>query len=232
MLKEKKISIVIFPGSNCDRDLFVALEKCLGTKPEFIWHNYSHIKSTDMILIPGGFSFGDYLRAGIIATKSPALREVIRFSKKGVPIIGICNGFQILTECGLLEGALIKNSNQLFKCEKVNLKVVNNKTIFTKNYKLSEIISLPIAHSQGNYFIKPDKLKKIEDNDQIIFKYSSDFGEVTEKYNPNGSVNNIAGISNKKKNVIGLMPHPERAFENFHNGKDGIKFFKNLKDLI
>lgn len=232
MLKEKKISIVIFPGSNCDRDLFVALEKCLETKPEFIWHNCSHIKSTDMILIPGGFSFGDYLRAGIIATKSPAIKEVIRFSKRGVPIIGICNGFQILTECGLLEGALIKNSNQLFKCEKVNLKVVNNKTIFTKNYKLSEIISLPIAHSQGNYFIKPDKLKKIEDNDQIIFKYSSDFGEVTEKYNPNGSVSNIAGISNKKKNVIGLMPHPERAIENFHNGIDGIKFFKNLKDLI
>ena len=232
MLKEKKISIVIFPGSNCDRDLFVALEKCLGTKPEFIWHNCSHIKSTDMILIPGGFSFGDYLRAGIIATKSPAIREVIRFSNKGVPIIGICNGFQILTECGLLEGALIKNSNQLFKCEKVNLKVVNNKTIFTKNYKLSEIISLTIAHSQGNYFIESDNLKKIEDNDQIIFKYSSDLGDVTEKYNPNGSVNNIAGISNKKKNVIGLMPHPERAIENFHNGIDGIKFFKNLKDLI
>ena len=232
MVKEKKISIVIFPGSNCDRDLFVALEKCLGTEPEFIWHNCSHIKSTDMILIPGGFSFGDYLRAGIIATKSPAIREVIRFSKKGVPIIGICNGFQILTECGLLEGALIKNSNQLFKCEKVNLKVINNKTIFTKNYKLSEIISLPIAHSQGNYFIESDNLKKIEDNDQIIFKYSSDLGDVTEKYNPNGSVNNIAGISNKKKNVIGLMPHPERAIENFHNGIDGIKFFKNLKDLI
>ena len=203
MLKEKKISIVIFPGSNCDRDLFVALEKCLGTKPEFIWHNCSHIKSTDMILIPGGFSFGDYLRAGIIATKSPAIKEVIRFSKKGVPIIGICNGFQILTECGLLEGALIKNSNQLFKCEKVNLKVINNKTIFTKNYKLSEIISLPIAHSQGNYFIESDNLKKIEDNDQIIFKYSSDLGDVTEKYNPNGSVNNIAGISNKKKMLSG-----------------------------
>ena len=232
MLKEKKISIVIFPGSNCDRDLFVALEKCLGTKPEIIWHNCSHIKSTDMILIPGGFSFGDYLRAGIIATKSPAIKEVIRFSKRGVPIIGICNGFQILTECGLLEGALIKNSNQLFKCEKVNLKVINNKTIFTKNYKLSEIISLPIAHSQGNYFIKPDKLKKIEDNDQIIFKYSSDFGEVTEKYNPNGSVSNIAGISNKKKNVIEADEAEYDKIENFHNGIDGIKFFKNLKDLI
>ena len=232
MIKEKKISIIIFPGSNCDRDLFVAIKKCIGIKPEYIWHNCSHIKRTDMILIPGGFSFGDYLRAGTIATKSPAIREVIRLSKKGIPIIGICNGFQILTECGLLEGALIKNSNQLFKCEKINLKVINNKTIFTKNFKLFEVISMPIAHSQGNYFIKSNELKNIEDNDQIIFKYSSIYGEVSEKYNPNGSVSNIAGITNKKKNVIGLMPHPERSIENFYNGNDGIKFFKNLKDLI
>ena len=135
VIKGKKISIIIFPGSNCDRDLFVAVEKCLGIKPEFVWHNCSNIKNTDMIMIPGGFSFGDYLRAGIIATKSPAINEVIRFSRKGIPIIGICNGFQILTECGLLEGALIKNSNQLFKCEKINLKVINNKTMFTKNFE-------------------------------------------------------------------------------------------------
>merc|ERR1711880_34675 len=181
--------------------------------PEYIWHNCSHIKTTDMILIPGGFSFGDYLRAGIIATKSPAIKEVVRFCKKGVPIIGICNGFQILTECGLLDGALIKNSNQLFKCKK-------------KNIKLSEVITMPIAHSQGNYFVKSDDLKRIEDNDQIIFKYSSIFGDVSEKYNPNGSVSNIAGISNKKKNVMGLMPHPERAIENFYNGNDDIKFFE------
>ena len=182
-------------------------------------------------MIPGGFSFGDYLRAGVIATKSPAINEVIRFSRKGIPIIGICNGFQILTECGLLEGALIKNSNQLFKCERINLKVINNKTMFTKNFEFSEVISMPIAHSQGNYFLKPDELKKIEDNDQIIFKYSSISGDISEKFNPNGSVNNIAGITNKK-NVIGLMPHPERAIENFYNGKDGTKFFDNLKDLL
>ncbi len=232
MIKEKKISIIIFPGSNCDRDLSVAIEKCLKIKPEFIWHNYSHINRTDMILIPGGFSFGDYLRAGTIATKSPAINEVIRFSKKGTPVIGICNGFQILTECGLLEGALIKNSNQLFKCEKVNLKVINNNTNFTKNFELSEVISMPIAHSQGNYFINSEGLKKIEDNNQIIFKYSSIEGVVSEKFNPNGSVNNIAGITNKKRNVLGLMPHPERAIENFYNGNDGIKFFKNLRNLI
>ena len=225
MIKEKKISIIIFPGSNCDRDLSVAIEKCLKIKPEFIWHNCSHINRTDMILIPGGFSFGDYLRAGTIATKSPAINEVIRFSKKGTPVIGICNGFQILTECGLLEGALIKNSNQLFKCEKVNLKVINNNTNFTKNFELSEVISMPIAHSQGNYFINSEGLKKIEDNNQIIFKYSSIEGVVSEKFNPNGSVNNIAGITNKKRNVLGLMPHPERAIEKFYNGNDGIKFF-------
>ncbi len=232
MIKEKKISIIIFPGSNCDRDLFVAIKKCLGIEPDLVWHNCSHIKKTDMILIPGGFSFGDYLRAGTIATKSPAINEVIRFSKKGVPIVGICNGFQILTECGLLEGTLIKNSSQLFKCEKINLKVINNKTIFSKNFKYSEVISMPIAHSQGNYFIKSDGLKKIEDNEQIIFKYSSIDGDVSKKYNPNGSVSNIAGITNKKKNVIGLMPHPERAIDKFYNGNDGIKFFKNLEELV
>ena len=232
MTKKKKISIIIFPGSNCDRDLSVAVEKCLGIKPELIWHNASHIKTTDMILIPGGFSFGDYLRAGTIATKSPAINEVIRYSKKGIPIVGICNGFQILTECGLLDGALIKNSSQLFKCKRTNLKVINNKTIFTRKFELNEVISMPIAHSQGNYFIKDDELKNIEDNDQIIFKYSSNFGDISEKYNPNGSINNIAGITNKNKNVMGLMPHPERAIENFYNGNDGVKFFKSFKDLL
>ncbi len=231
MQKKKKISIIVFPGSNCDRDLMVATEKCLGLKPKVIWHNETHIKHTDMILIPGGFSFGDYLRAGTIATKSPAIKEVIRLSGKGVPIIGICNGFQILTECGLLKGALIKNTKQLFKCENVYIKVVNNKTNFTNFFSSTEVLKMPIAHSQGNYFLNKDQIKEIRDNEQIVFKYSSIFGDISSENNPNGSVDNIAGITNKEKNVLGLMPHPERAVDEF-TSCDGIKFFENLKNLL
>ena len=231
MQKKKKISIIVFPGSNCDRDLMIATEKCLGLKPKVIWHNETHIKHSNMILIPGGFSFGDYLRAGTIATKSPAIKEVIRLSGKGVPIIGICNGFQILTECGLLKGALIKNTKQLFKCENVYIKVVNNKTNFTNFFSSTEVLKMPIAHSQGNYFLNKDQIKEIRDNEQIIFKYSSKFGDVSRENNPNGSVDNIAGITNKEKNVLGLMPHPERAIDEF-TSCDGIKFFENLKYLL
>ena len=231
MHKKKKISIIVFPGSNCDRDLMVATEKCLGLKPEVIWHNETQIKDSDMILIPGGFSFGDYLRAGTIATKSPAIKEVIRLSGKGIPIIGICNGFQILTECGLLKGALIKNSKQLFKCENVYIKVVNNKTNFTNFFSSTEILKMPIAHSQGNYFLNDDQIKEVRDNEQIIFKYSSKNGDISKENNPNGSVDNIAGVTNKKKNVLGLMPHPERAVDEF-TSCDGIKFFENLKNLL
>ena len=231
MQKKKKISIIVFPGSNCDRDLMIATEKCLGLKPKVIWHNETHIKHSNMILIPGGFSFGDYLRAGTIATKSPAIKEVIRLSGKGVPIIGICNGFQILTECGLLKGALIKNTKQLFKCENVYIKVVNNKTNFTNFFSSTEVLKMPIAHSQGNYFLNKDQIKEIRDNEQIIFKYSSKFGDVSRENNPNGSVANIAGITNKEKNVLGLMPHPERAIDEF-TSCDGIKFFENLKNLL
>ena len=231
MQKKKKISIIVFPGSNCDRDLMVATEKCLGLKPKVIWHNETHIKHSNMILIPGGFSFGDYLRAGTIATKSPAIKEVIRLSGKGVPIIGICNGFQILTECGLLKGALIKNTKQLFKCENVYIKVVNNKTNFTNFFSSTEVLKMPIAHSQGNYFLNKDQIKEIRDNEQIVFKYSSIFGDISSENNPNGSVDNIAGITNKEKNVLGLMPHPERAVDEF-TSCDGIKFFENLKNLL
>ena len=231
MQKKKKISIIVFPGSNCDRDLIIATEKCLGLTPKVIWHNETHIKHSDMILIPGGFSFGDYLRAGTIATKSPAIKEVIRLSRKGVPIIGICNGFQILTECGLLKGALIKNTKQLFKCENVFIKVVNNKTNFTNFFSSTEVLKMPIAHSQGNYFLNKDQIKEIRDNEQIIFKYSSESGDVSRENNPNGSVESIAGITNKEKNVLGLMPHPERAIDEF-TSRDGIKFFENLKNLL
>ena len=231
MAGKKDISIIIFPGSNCDRDLMVAINKCMGVMPKLVWHKTYHIKKTDMIFLPGGFSFGDYLRAGTIATKSPATKEIIRLSKKGVPIIGICNGFQILTECKLLDGALIKNVGQLFKCKETFLKVVNNKNIFLKNLNLNSILNFPIAHSQGNFHIDESGLKKLEDNNQIVFKYSSKLGKVDEFNNPNGSVKNIAGIINKEKNVLGLMPHPERAVEK-NTSKDGIDFFKSIREII
>ncbi len=163
----------------------IAVEKNLGIKADLIWHQTRNIKKTDLIFLPGGFSYGDYLRAGIIATKSPAISEVIRLSKKGIPVVGICNGFQILTECNLLEGALLKNSSQLFKCEDVFLKVVS-KNKFTSGYKKNEVVSYPIAHSQGNYFVDDQKLKELEDNEQIIFKYTSKEGLINDSFNPNG----------------------------------------------
>ena len=229
-MPKKIISIIIFPGSNCDRDLKVAIKRCLGIEPQLIWHEDTHIKKTDIIFIPGGFSYGDYLRAGVMATKSPAVKELIKFGKRGTPIVGICNGFQILTECGLLEGALIKNSSQLFQCKEVSLKVENKNNIFFKNLK-KEIIKFPIANSQGNFFSDKETLKKLQDNEQILLKYSSENGIVDSQHNPNGSVCNIAGIINKKKNIFGLMPHPERAIDNFSSG-DGNFFFKSLRDFL
>ena len=230
-MPKKIISIIIFPGSNCDRDLSIAIEKCLRIKPTLIWHNESEIKKSDMIFLPGGFSFGDYLRAGKIATKSPAIKEVIRLSKKGVPIIGICNGFQVLTECNLLEGVLIKNVNQLFKCRETFLKVQNNKNNFLSRMESNQLINLPIAHSQGNYFANESTIKSLEDNSQIAFKYSSKTGKTDKTNNPNGSTKNIAGIFNKNKNILGLMPHPERAIDE-HSNKDGEIFFNSIKGIL
>ena len=229
-MTKKHISIIIFPGSNCDRDLSVAIEKNLNVNINYIWHADSHIKKCEMIFIPGGFSYGDYLRAGVLATKSPAIKEVINFAKKGFPIVGICNGFQILTECKLLDGTLINNKNQLFICDDVFLKVQNKVSIFTKNLK-KKILKLPIAHAQGSYFTTNDSLKKMEDNNQIIFKYCSKKGSTNEEYNPNGSIKNIAGITNIKKNILGMMPHPERAIENF-GSEDGKFFFEGLREFL
>ena len=229
-MPKKVISIIVFPGSNCDRDLSIAIEKNLNVKINHVWHNESVTGKHEVIFIPGGFSFGDYLRAGVLATKSPAIKDLISYSKKGVPIVGICNGFQILTECKLLEGTLLKNSNQLFKCQDSFLKVENIKSIFTRNIN-KNIIQFPIAHSQGNFYTTQDSLKKLEDNNQIVFRYCSQKGEINKKSNPNGSLNNIAGIVNKKRNILGMMPHPERAIEKF-NSQDGILFFKGLEELL
>ncbi len=229
-MPKRIISIIVFPGSNCDRDLAIAIQNHLNVKTQYVWHDNSKIDNYEMIFIPGGFSFGDYLRAGVLATKSPALGEVIRLAKKGVPIIGICNGFQILTECNLLDGTLMNNKNQLFICDKSYLKIENNKSIFSKNLKKS-VVQFPIAHAQGNFFASNDSLKELEDNNQIIFRYCSKQGVINEKNNPNGSLNNIAGITNKQKNILGMMPHPERAINKFDD-QDGVLFFNGLKELL
>ncbi len=229
-MSKRIVSIIVFPGSNCDRDLAVALENNLNVKVKYVWHDDSRIENHNLIFIPGGFSYGDYLRAGVLATKSPAIKEVIRFSKKGYPIIGICNGFQILTECNLLPGTLLNNENQMFICEKANLKVESCESIFSRHIG-SDVVQYPIAHAQGKYFTSNDNLKKLEDNNQIIFKYCSETGIINRQNNPNGSLNNIAGIVNKKKNILGMMPHPERAVNKFE-GQDGVDFFLGLKELL
>ncbi len=228
MLSKLRVSIIIFPGSNCDRDLKNAIEKIYKCKPQLIWYTESHIENTDIIFIPGGFSFGDYLRAGVIATKSPAIKEIIRLSEKNYPIVGICNGFQILTESNLLPGALIKNKNTKFLNKDIFLKLKFHK--FKSKLNDNNIIKLPIAHGQGNYFIDNEKLKKIQDNEQIILQYCSQDGTIDFQSNPNGSVNNIAAIQNKKGNIIGMMPHPERAID--QDNQDGKFFLENLGNIL
>ena len=207
-----KVSIVIFPGSNCDQDIASSLFSITKKKPTLVWYKDSIPNNTSLIILPGGFSFGDYLRSGAIASASKIIREVISFSKKGVPIIGICNGFQILTEGNLLPGTLIINNNLKFICKDVFLKVINDKSIFSKAIK-DRIFNLPIAHKMGNYVISKNDLEKIKSNDQILFKYCSKSGDTSNKYNPNGSIENIAGIISENHKILGMMPHPERFTE-------------------
>ena len=209
-----KPSIVVFPGSNCDQDIFNSIKNIYGLSPNLVWYQDIIPKKTDIIIIPGGFSFGDYLRCGAIAAKSKILRQINTFINKGTPVLGICNGFQILTEAGFLPGTLLMNKYLKFICKSVNLSVVNNQSNFTNLFSKNEIISLPIAHKVGNYYIKKNELEKLKINDQIIFRYSSNTGNCDQINNPNGSVYNIAGIINEKGNVMGMMPHPERYYKN------------------
>ena len=220
-------SVIVFPGSNCDRDVVVALEK-LQFKNKMVWHKETELPKSDLIVIPGGFSYGDYLRSGAIAAKSKILNEVVKAAKDGCLILGICNGFQILIETGLLKGALLKNKKLKFLSEDVYIKVTNNKNKFCKNYNTDQILKLNIAHNEGNYFTDNNHIKELEDNNLIVFKYCSSDGKIGNEFNPNGSLNNIAGILNKEKNILGMMPHPERMIDNIVSNDDGIALFSSL----
>jgi len=222
-----KSSVIVFPGSNCDRDVAVALEK-FQIKNKMVWHNESNLPKSDLVVLPGGFSFGDYLRTGCIASKSLIIKDLVKHAQKGGLVLGICNGFQILIETGLLPGVLLRNKKLRFLSKNVFLKVTNNENKFCLNYKKDKIIELHIAHNEGNYFANESLVKNLEDKDLIAFKYCDEKGTINGKSNPNGSSNNIAGILNDKKNILGMMPHPERLIDPLLSGTDGSIMFESL----
>tara|TARA_B110000967_G_scaffold172329_1_gene183309 strand:+ start:249 stop:926 length:678 start_codon:yes stop_codon:yes gene_type:complete len=220
-------SVIVFPGSNCDRDIAITLEK-LHFKNKMVWHKDMSLPKSDLIVLPGGFSYGDYLRSGAIAGKSNILNEVIKAANEGCLVLGICNGFQILTETGLLKGVLLKNKNLKFLSKDVNVKVINTKNKFCNRYKDDQVLNLNIAHNEGNYFTSKEHLEELEDKNLIPFKYCDEHGAINQETNPNGSLNNIAGIFNNKKNILGLMPHPERMVDKVVSNDDGVNLFTSL----
>ncbi|HMV48551.1 MAG TPA: phosphoribosylformylglycinamidine synthase subunit PurQ [Blastocatellia bacterium] len=227
-----KFGVVIFPGSNCDHDTYHVISKVVGQPVDFIWHKEQDIDRFDAIILPGGFSYGDYLRSGAIARFSPVMRSVTEFARDGGLVLGICNGFQILCETGLLPGALLRNRDLKFICEHVNIRVESNQTPFTAAYAPGQVLSVPIAHGEGNYFCDPQTLNELESEGRIIFRYCDAAGQVTDEANPNGSLNNIAGIRNREGNVMGLMPHPERASESVLGCNDGRAVFLSMADAL
>ena len=220
-------SVIVFPGSNCDRDIAVALEK-LQFKNKMVWHKETNLPKSDLIVIPGGFSYGDYLRSGAIAGKSLIIKEVIKSANSGCLVLGICNGFQILTETGLLKGTLLKNKNLKFINKDVNIKVMNNQTKFSSKYNLNQILKINIAHNEGNYFTDKNHLEELKEENLIAFKYCDQNGKIDDESNPNGAIENIAGIYNSKKNILGMMPHPERMIDRLVSNTDGINLFSSL----
>ena len=216
-----KFAVVVFPGSNSDRDAFYAAGEVLGEQAELVWHKDTDLKGADAVILPGGFAHGDYLRTGAIARFSPIMGAVSQFAERGGPVLGICNGFQILLEAGLLPGAMVRNRSVKFISHHVSVRVEQTDTPFTVACRAGEILRMPVAHGEGNYFAEPDALRELEGNRQVVFRYTDDRGEVTNAANPNGSLNNIAGICNRARNVVGLMPHPERACEDCVGSADG-----------
>ena len=231
-MQKKKFGIIIFPGTWSDKDCYYAINNILNNEAKYIWHKETNIDDLDCLVLPGGFSYGDYLRPGAIARFSPIMNEIINFAKTGKPIIGICNGFQILCEAKLLPGILLPNDIMEFRCTTTYLKVQNSNSIFTNECNENDILNIPISHGEGNYFANDDTIKDLEENKRILFKYSSISGNITKSSNPNGSKNNIAGIINKKGNVLGMMPHPERSCEKSLGSEDGNLIFKSIMNNI
>lgn len=227
-----KAAVVVFPGSNCDRDAAVALREATGEPPAMVWHRESELPKVDLIVVPGGFSYGDYLRAGAMAANSPIMRDVVKKANDGLPTLGICNGFQILTETQLLPGALMRNAGLTFVCRTVSLQVENSQTLFTSDYESDQIVRFPIAHHDGNYFADDETLDRLEGEGRVAFRYTTPDGKIVESGNPNGSSRNIAGIFNESKTVLGLMPHPERAADRLHGGTDGKAMFTALARVL
>ncbi len=223
-----KFAIVVFPGSNCDHDAYHAVKHVLGQPAEFLWHKDTSLGGADVVILPGGFSYGDYLRTGAIARFSPVMQAVSEFAAQGGPVLGICNGFQILCEAGLLEGVLIRNQQVQFRCEHVHVRVEQADTPFTSACTSGQVLRIPIAHGEGQYFAEPDVLGRLEADRQVIFRYATAAGDITEQANCNGSRNNIAGICNPGRNVVGLMPHPERACERSLGSDDGLVLFESV----
>lgn len=223
-----KFGIVVFPGSNCDHDCYHVIKHLLGQEAEFVWHEETDISFYDCIVVPGGFSYGDYLRTGSIASLSPIMKSVEKYAASGAPVIGICNGFQVLVEAGLLPGSFLRNASLKFVCKWVYLRLENNKCVFTSKLKKGDLLRIPVAHGDGNYYCTDQDLRILQENSQIVFKYCGQDGMITDESNPNGSLNNIAGITNREGNVLGMMPHPERCSEKLVGGKDGRAIFESV----
>ena len=227
-----KFGVVVFPGSNCDEDIIGVLRDIMGQEVARLWHKEHDLQGCDFIVLPGGFSFGDYLRSGAIARFSPIMQEVIQFAGKGGYVWGICNGFQILTEAGLVPGALLHNSDRKFNCSNIHLKAATGNSLLTSQIGADRALKIPIAHGEGNYFADEQTLKMLADNDQVLFRYCDEYGAVTKEANPNGSVGNIAGVCNTERNVFGLMPHPERAADALLANQDGLAIFESILAMV
>jgi phosphoribosylformylglycinamidine synthase len=227
-----KAAVIVFPGSNCDRDVQTSLAASMGSQPDMVWHGDAELPQTDLIVVPGGFSYGDYLRCGAMAAHSPVMREVVKRAKAGTPVLGICNGFQVITEAGLLPGVLMRNVSLKFVCKDVYLKVERAAAPFTAKYKVGQTVRIPIAHAEGNYFADAETMKRIEGDGRVAFRYATFHGEVTPEANPNGALNNIAGIVSENGRVLGMMPHPERLADPLLGGSDGKAMFDGLVEAL